>query len=66
MFGYFADLLYLIIREFKPLRVTEKPPYLHNERAPRIPRYGIVEIGIYTLFLSKKQGKNRTLPVRNR
>jgi hypothetical protein len=26
MFGYFADLLYLIIREFKPLRVTEMPP----------------------------------------
>jgi hypothetical protein len=26
MFGYFADLLYLIIRELRPLRVTEKPP----------------------------------------
>ena len=26
MFGYFADLVYLIIREFRPLRVTEKPP----------------------------------------
>lgn len=26
MFGYFADLVYLIIREFRPLRVTETPP----------------------------------------
>jgi hypothetical protein len=26
MFGYLADLLYLIIRELRPLRVTEKPP----------------------------------------
>jgi hypothetical protein len=26
MFGYFADLLYLIIRELRTLRVTEKPP----------------------------------------
>jgi hypothetical protein len=26
MFGYFADLLYLVIREFRPFRVTEKPP----------------------------------------
>jgi hypothetical protein len=26
MFGYGADLLYLIIREFRPVRVTEKPP----------------------------------------
>ena len=26
MFGYFADLLYLIIRELRSLRVTEKPP----------------------------------------
>jgi len=26
MFGYFADLLYLITREFRPSRVTEKPP----------------------------------------
>jgi hypothetical protein len=26
MFGYFTDLLYLIIREFRPVRVTEKPP----------------------------------------
>jgi hypothetical protein len=25
MCGYFADLLYLIIRELRPLRVTEKP-----------------------------------------
>jgi hypothetical protein len=26
MFGYFADLVYLIIREFRPLRATETPP----------------------------------------
>jgi hypothetical protein len=26
MFGYCADLLYLIIRECRPFRVTEKPP----------------------------------------
>lgn len=26
MFGYLADLLFLIIREFRPFRVTEKPP----------------------------------------
>jgi hypothetical protein len=26
MFGYLADLLYLIIREFRLFRVTEKPP----------------------------------------
>jgi hypothetical protein len=26
MVGYFADLLYLIIRELRTLRVTEKPP----------------------------------------
>ena len=26
MFGYLADLLYLIIRELRPIRVTEKPP----------------------------------------
>ena len=25
MFGYFTDLLYLIIREFRPTRVIEKP-----------------------------------------
>lgn len=25
MFGYLSDLLYLIIRELRPLRVTEKP-----------------------------------------
>lgn len=26
MFGYFADLVYLIIREFRPLRATGTPP----------------------------------------
>jgi hypothetical protein len=26
MFGYCADLVYLIIREFRSFRVTEKPP----------------------------------------
>jgi hypothetical protein len=26
MFGYFADLVYLVVRELRPLRVTEKPP----------------------------------------
>jgi hypothetical protein len=26
MFGYFADLLYLIVREFRPVRIPEKPP----------------------------------------
>jgi hypothetical protein len=26
MFGYLADLLYLIIRECRPSRVTENPP----------------------------------------
>jgi hypothetical protein len=26
MFGYLADLLYLLIREFRSFRVTEKPP----------------------------------------
>ena len=26
MFGYLADLLYLIVREFRPSRVTENPP----------------------------------------
>jgi hypothetical protein len=26
MFGYLADLLYLVIREVRPSRMTEKPP----------------------------------------
>jgi hypothetical protein len=26
MFGYLADLLYLVIREVRPFRMTEKPP----------------------------------------
>jgi hypothetical protein len=26
MFGYLADLLYLVIREVRPPRTTEKPP----------------------------------------
>jgi hypothetical protein len=26
MFGYFADLLYLLIRELRPPRMTEQPP----------------------------------------
>jgi hypothetical protein len=26
MCGFFADLLYLVIRECRPFRVTEKPP----------------------------------------
>jgi len=26
MFGYLADLLYLVIREVRPSRMTEQPP----------------------------------------
>jgi len=26
MFGYFADLVYLVIREVRPSRMTEQPP----------------------------------------